>query len=46
MEAARVFGVDVTLLIERLKLSPAQRARRMHALARTAESLRGIARRS
>jgi len=30
VEAASEFGVDVTLLIEQLKLSPAERARRMH----------------
>ena len=43
VEAARRFGVDVTLLIEQIKLSPAERARRMHALARVAESARGRA---
>jgi len=44
VEAAREFGVDVTLLIEQIKLSPAERAERMHALAQTAESVRGTAR--
>ena len=44
VEAAKEFGVDVTLLIEQIKLSPAERARRMHELAQTAESLRGITR--
>ena len=43
VEAARDFGVDVTLLIEQIKLSPAERARRMHALAQTVESVRGAA---
>jgi len=43
VEAAKQFGIDVTLLIEQLKLSPAERARRMHALAQTAESVRGAA---
>lgn len=43
VEAARAFGVDTTLLIEQLKLSPAERARRMHALAQAAESARGAA---
>lgn len=42
--AAKQFGVDLTLLIEQIKLSPAERARRMHALAQTAESVRGITR--
>ena len=44
MEAARQFGIDVTLLVEQLKLSPAERAKRMHALARTACLVRGKAR--
>lgn len=43
VEAASQFGVDVTLLIEQLKLSPAERARRMHSLAVAAESARGAA---
>lgn len=44
VEAAKKFGVDVTLLIEQLKLSPAERAERMHELAQAAESVRGVAR--
>ena len=44
IEAAKEFGVDVTLLIEQIKLSPAERTRRMHALAQSAESVRGAAR--
>ncbi|MBI4904443.1 MAG: hypothetical protein HY820_12450 [Acidobacteria bacterium] len=44
VEAAVEFGVDVTLLMEQIKLSPGERARRMHELARTAESVRGAAR--
>ncbi|MBL8229125.1 MAG: hypothetical protein JNL98_11635 [Bryobacterales bacterium] len=43
VEAATQFGVDVTLLIEQVKLSPADRARRMHSLAMAAESVRGAA---
>jgi hypothetical protein len=43
VEAAGRFGVDVTLQIEQLKLSPAERARRMHSLAVAAESVRGKA---
>ena len=43
VEAAKEFGVDVTLLMEQLKLSPGERARRMHALAQAAESVRGTA---
>ncbi len=41
--AAREFGVDLTLLIEQLKLTPAERARRMHALILAAEGARGAA---
>jgi len=41
IEAAQKFGVDLLLLIEQIKLSPAERARRMHALAQSAESVRG-----
>lgn len=46
VEAARNFGVDLTLLVEQIQLSPAERARRMHALAQTAEAMRGAARKS
>ena len=45
IEAAKEFGVDLTLLIEQIKLSPAERSRRMHALAQSVESVRGAARR-
>lgn len=44
VEAARQFGVDVTLLIEQIQISPAERARRMHSLALAAEAVRGVAR--
>ena len=43
VEAALAFGVDVTLLIEQIKLSTSERARRMHVLAQAAESVRGKA---
>jgi hypothetical protein len=43
--AACKFGIDVSLLIEQLKLSPAERAKRMQELAVTAESARGTIRR-
>jgi hypothetical protein len=42
--AARESGVDLTLLIEQLRLTPAERVRRMHELAQVAESVRGAAR--
>jgi hypothetical protein len=45
IEAAQRFGVDLTLLIEQLRLSPAERVRRMHAVAEAADQVRGAARR-
>ena len=45
IEAARDFGVDLNLLIANLRLTPAERVRRMHAACVSAEQLRGIARR-
>lgn len=44
IEAAQRFGVDLTLLIEQLRLSPDERARRMHEAAQAAEQARGAAR--
>ena len=44
IEAAQRFGVDLTLLIEQLRLSPAERARRMEEFAQAAEQARGEAR--
>ncbi|BDC51915.1 hypothetical protein F183_A42300 [Bryobacterales bacterium F-183] len=43
IEAARDFGIDLTLLMENLKLSPAQRAEQMLAACQAADQLRGIA---
>jgi hypothetical protein len=45
IEAAKKFGVDMTLLIEQLRLEPGERVRRLHDLAQTAERVRGAARR-
>lgn len=42
-KAARQLGVDVTLLIEQVSLSPADRASRMHDLALVAQAVRGSA---
>ena len=39
-----VAGIDLTLLIEKLRLSPEERVRRMHDAANTAEQVRGAAR--
>ena len=45
IEAARDFGVDLNLLIANLRLTPAERANKMHAACVAAEQIRGIARR-
>jgi hypothetical protein len=44
IEAAQKFGIDLTLLIEKLCLSPEERVRRMHDAANAAEQVRGAAR--
>ena len=44
--AAKAFGVDLTLLLEQLRLTPAERARQMLEVCRHAEELRGRARES
>jgi hypothetical protein len=44
IEAAQRFGIDLTLLIENLRLSPAERVREMHELVVVAEQVRGAAR--
>jgi hypothetical protein len=46
VEAARKFGIDLTLLIHQLRLSPAERVREMHRAAEDIERLRGSARRT
>ena len=45
IEAARRAGIDLTLLIEQLHLTPAERVRKAHAAAVAAERWRGAARR-
>jgi hypothetical protein len=45
IEAARNYGVDLTLLVEQLRLTPAERARKLEAAATVLERVRGIARR-
>ena len=45
IEAARDFGNDLNLLIANLRLTPAERVRRMHAACVAADHLQGIARR-
>ena len=46
IETAQRFGIDLTLLIEKLRLSPAERAFEMHQAMAAAEQVRGAARRS
>lgn len=45
IEAAQKYGIDLTLLIEQLRLTPAERVRRMLESAQVAEAVRGAARR-
>jgi hypothetical protein len=44
-EAARDYGVDLTLLIEQLRLTPAERAKKLELASIELERVRGIARR-
>lgn len=44
IEAAKRYGIDLTLLIEQLRLTPSEPVRRMHLVAQTAERVRGAAR--
>jgi hypothetical protein len=44
IETARDYGVDPTLLIEQLRLTPAERARKLEMASNAMESVRGIAR--
>ena len=46
IEAAQKFGIDLTLLIEQLRLSPEERVRKQHSAASLVEELRGAARRA
>ena len=45
IEAAKKWGVDMGLLIEQLRLTPAQRAEILEGAAEAVEQMRGIARR-
>ncbi len=44
LEAAQKHGIDLTLLIEQLRLTPAERVSRMLSAVEAAESVRGAAR--
>ena len=43
--AAREYGIDLTLLMEQLRLTPAERARKLDSSSTALEGVRGIARR-
>jgi hypothetical protein len=45
MAAAKEYGIDLTLLIEKLRLTPAERVERMMNACIAAEELRGAAHR-
>ena len=45
IEAAKKYGFDLTRLIEQLRLSRAERVRKMHEFCMAAEEVRGAARR-
>jgi hypothetical protein len=45
IEAARNYGVDLTLLIEQLRLTPAERAMKLQLATVSLEKVRGVARR-
>ncbi len=42
--AARDYGVDMTMLVEQLRLTPAERAARLERAAKAMAQVRGIAR--
>ncbi|MFN0103686.1 MAG: hypothetical protein ACKV2U_16565 [Bryobacteraceae bacterium] len=45
IEAARNHGIDLTLLMEQLRLTPAERARKLEFASTVLKRVRGIARR-
>ena len=45
IEAARNWGIDLSLLIEQLRLKPDQRARKLESASEAVEEIRGAARR-
>ena len=44
IEAAKNYGIDLTLLIEQLRLTPAQRATKLERAANVMAKYRGVAR--
>ena len=45
IEAAKDHGLDLTLLVEQLRLTPAERAKKLELASTTLEQVRGAARR-
>ena len=45
IEAAKKYGVDLTLLIEQLRLTPEERVRKLESATEALAKVRGIARR-
>jgi hypothetical protein len=45
IEAAKNHGIDLTLLVEQLRLTPAERARKLELASMVLEQVRGTARR-
>ncbi|MGD1072618.1 MAG: hypothetical protein ABSB15_21035 [Bryobacteraceae bacterium] len=45
IEAAKNYGLDLTLLVEQLRLTPAERARKLEMASMALEGVRGTARR-
>ena len=45
IEAARNYGIDLTLLVVQLRLSPDERARKLESASKAFAEVRGIARR-
>ena len=45
IEAARNYGIDLTLLAEQLRLTPAERVRKLESASKALDQVRGIARR-
>jgi hypothetical protein len=45
MKAAEEFGIDLSLLIEQLRLTPEERVRKLERATKALEKVRGAARR-
>lgn len=46
IENAARYGIDLTLLVEQLRLTPAERAQKLETASEALERVRGIARRN